>query len=303
LATSTTSCISQTEEPGKSDPTSATAFVSDRSGNLDIFLIQPDGSGLTLVTDNPAVDSDPDWAPDGSQIVFYSKRDGSADIFVMAADGSRPVNHINNLQDSTDDELALRWNPDGTKFSLYTDRFAPRGSCLTEYHQLALLGLGGSEKGLDQFDTVPGEHYASTWSPDWRYLVFNSSRRVSGFQLYIYDSQTGDTDQLTRYPYPHTNPAWSHNGKSLAFVANVDGNNDFFILDLATKEQTRITQHLAKDTQPTLSTDESQIAYVTNRDGNLEIYIMDADGSNPHYLIQHPASDWYPSWSPVFSNS
>lgn len=299
LAISITTCLSPTVKPGISNPTSGIAFVSDRSGNWDIFLIQPDGSGLTQVTDHPAVDSDPDWSPDGRQIAFYSKRDGSADIFIMAADGSQPVNLINDPKDSLDDEFAPRWNPDGTTISLYTDRFPPRGSCTTEIHQLALLRTSGSEKGLDQFETVPGEQYASNWSPDGRYLVFNSSCQIKGFQLYIYDSKNGDTNQITKDPYPHTDPAWSHDGKLLAFVANIEGNIDIYILDLETKKQTRITNHPAKDTQPTWSPYDNQIAFITNRDRNLEIYIMNADGSNPFNLSMHPADDWYPSWSPV----
>lgn len=299
LAISITTRLSQTAEPGVSDPTSGIAFVSDRSGNWDIFLTQPNSSGFTQMTDHPATDSDPDWSPDGSQIAFYSKRDGSADIFIMAADGSQPVNLINDPKDSLDDEFAPRWNPIGTTFTLYTDRFSPRGSCPAEIHQLALLRMSGDEKVLDQFETVPGEQYASSWSPDGRYLVFNSSCQIKGFQLYIYDLQTGDTNQLTNDPYPHTDPAWSHDGKLLAFVANIEGNIDIYILDLETKKQTRITNHPAKDTQPTWSPDDSQIAFTTNRDRNLEIYIMNSDGSNPHNLTQHPADDWYPSWSPV----
>ncbi len=93
------------------DPISGIAFVSDRSGNWDIYLVAPNGEGVNQLTDHPSVDADPDWSADGRQIVFRSRRDGSSDIFVMDADGSQPINLINDPADSFDDEFA----PNGTR--------------------------------------------------------------------------------------------------------------------------------------------------------------------------------------------
>jgi TolB protein len=170
------------------------------------------------------------------------------------------------------------------------------------YHQLSLLQTNGVEMKFDFFDTIAGEQYSSTWSPDGRYLIFNSSCRIPSYQFYIYDTQTGDTSQLTNEPYSHTHPTWSHDGRFLAYAANKDGDNDIFILDLETKEQIQLTHDPAKDTMPSWSPDDKKIAFVTNRDGNEEIYIMEADGSNPNNLTKNSADDWYPSWSPVENN-
>jgi len=255
---------------------------------------------LTQLTDNPTVDADPDWSPDGRLIAFRSRRDGSSDIFIMGSDGSAPINLINDPESSLDDEFAPRWNPDGETFSIYTDRFAPRGYCNSGYHQIALLRQQEGEYVVDLFDTVAGEQYSSSWSPDGRYLVFNSVCRVPGFQLYLYDTQTGETRKLTSTePNSHSQPAWSHDGQSLAFTANIDNNNDIYILDLNTSQQIRITDHPAKDIMPSWSPDDSQIAFVSTREGNKDIFIMNTDGSNIHNLTNNPADDWYPSWSPV----
>jgi len=53
------------------------AFASEESGNVDIYMMRPDGTELTRLTDHPARDEDLSWAPDSSRIVFSSDRDGN----------------------------------------------------------------------------------------------------------------------------------------------------------------------------------------------------------------------------------
>ncbi len=57
-------------------------FVSDRSGNPDLWVIRPDGSDLRQLTTDPSVETDPAWAPHGRLITFISDRDnGVAQVF------------------------------------------------------------------------------------------------------------------------------------------------------------------------------------------------------------------------------
>jgi hypothetical protein len=64
------------------------AFASNRDGNSEIYTMNPDGSGVTRLTTNPALDATPAWSPDGGQIAFTSTRNGNSEIYVMNADGS-----------------------------------------------------------------------------------------------------------------------------------------------------------------------------------------------------------------------
>ena len=70
------------------DPPVTIAFASDVSGNWEIYLTDTTGKQPTNLTDNPAADYYPTWAPDGTQIAFFSRRDGNHEIYVMQADGT-----------------------------------------------------------------------------------------------------------------------------------------------------------------------------------------------------------------------
>ena len=83
------------------------AFISERDGNLEIYVVNADGSGLTNLTNNPATDFVPRWSPNGSRIAFVSHRDGNSEIYVMNADGSG----LTRLTNSPEDESGLTWQP------------------------------------------------------------------------------------------------------------------------------------------------------------------------------------------------
>ena len=64
------------------------AFASHRDGNLEIYVMNADGSGVTRLTDHPVEDWEPNWSPAEGQLAFTSKRDGNLEIYAMNADGS-----------------------------------------------------------------------------------------------------------------------------------------------------------------------------------------------------------------------
>ena len=294
------------DRPPDSQPRAGIAFVSDRDGNWEIYLIQPDGSGLQRLTDAPAVDADPAWSPDGLWIAFRSRRDGSSDIFVMGADGSQPRNLVEDAADSFDDEFGPAWNPDGQSFALYTDRFQPpMGSCPggLGVHHLAFMPLEGG--GIGHFDGLAGEQESLAWSPDGN-LAFSSRCNELYFQIYIWDMAERAVRLVTDGEYNYTSPAWSPDGRSLALVSNRDGSADIFLLELSTGALTNLTQHPASDTTPSWSPDGRSLAFATDRDANgtsgaQEIYVIDIESLQVRNLTNHPADDFRPAWSPVES--
>ena len=65
-------------------------FVSnmDTGSNLQLYKIQPDGTGLTRLSNHANFDYIPEFNADGSKIIFISNRNGPADVFIMNADGT-----------------------------------------------------------------------------------------------------------------------------------------------------------------------------------------------------------------------
>ena len=73
------------------------AFASDRSGNWEIWLTNPDGSDAVQLTSLGAVASGyPHWSPDGQQIVFHSNVDGQWEVYLVPAGGGKPRNITSN---------------------------------------------------------------------------------------------------------------------------------------------------------------------------------------------------------------
>ncbi len=83
------------------------AFVSNRDGNDEIYVINVDGSGLTRLTNNAASDTSPSFSPDGTRLVFESNRDGRPQLYTMKSDGT----DVKRLTTSNGDDRKPYWCP------------------------------------------------------------------------------------------------------------------------------------------------------------------------------------------------
>jgi len=119
------------EDPAWSPNGSQIAFVSNRDGDAEIFVMNTDGTGLRQLTDNRATEGDPAWSPDGSQIAFVRNRETSDnletfrsyDVFVMNADGTG----VRQLTNNDHYEASPVWSPDGSRIAFASGRY---GNCI-----------------------------------------------------------------------------------------------------------------------------------------------------------------------------
>ncbi len=89
------------------------AFQGYRDGNIEIFIMNADGSDVRRVTNDPGIDLPGSWSPDGTKIAFVSNRDGNREVYTTNVDGSG-VSRLTNNVDRDDDPA---WPPDGAKIS------------------------------------------------------------------------------------------------------------------------------------------------------------------------------------------
>jgi hypothetical protein len=106
------------------------AFVSDRSGNEEIWTTAADGSGTpTQLTNDGAGNWVPAFSPDGTRIAFVSDRSGDAEVWSMAADGSDARN-LSNHPGYIDGQWSVSWSPDGSRLAYAMAPFQPPESSL-----------------------------------------------------------------------------------------------------------------------------------------------------------------------------
>lgn len=85
------------------------AFVSDRAGTSDVYLMRPDGDELHALTESSDLDTNPTWSPDSSRLAFVSNRDGARTLYIMQADGS----NVHRLLDAISEDSRPAWRPGG----------------------------------------------------------------------------------------------------------------------------------------------------------------------------------------------
>ena len=99
----------------------------------------------------------------------------------------------------------------------------------------------------------------------------------------------------------NTNPAWSPDGRSIAYTSWLSGFPEVLVSYLYEGRMTRPANGNADDHNflPAFSSDGSQIVFMSNRDGNPDLYVVNADGTGEvRRLTNHPAIDVSPTWSP-----
>lgn len=150
---------------------------------------------------------------------------------------------------------------------------------------LLLAACGGSDKA----------------DPD---LLFVSTRD-GDYAIYALSTSGGDEQRLTEAEvdastpqglFFQTEPAWSPNGRTIAFASKRSGTFDLYAMNVDGSGTRRLTSTKDDDGQPTWSPDGERIAFA--RGGSGRLFVMNADGSGARRLTDEAAEETEPAWSP-----
>jgi len=259
-------------------------WIMNADGTRNRFLVK--GSGA-------------EWSPDGTRIAYIATGEPSgAQVFVRWMDDEGAITQVTRV---TDAPGGLRWSPDGRSL-VFTMRVA-RGPA--KDNPFARVALPAAPKGA-KWTEPPKVVTDLDWRQDREGATDDGVRHV-----FVVPADGGTARQVTNGDWDHGTPAWSPDGRTLAFSALripdaqlAWRESEVYAADVATGTIRQLTRRKGPDANPVWSPDGRMIAYTgfDSTDATWQdaaIYLMNADGSSPRALTK--AMDRSPAgmfWSP-----
>src|SRR3984893_6810944 len=245
----------------------------------------PFAGGETVAMSAEGVSSShPRWSPDGKYLAFLSARnEGKAQVWLLSRAGGE-AQHLTDTPQDVDD---FAWSPDSTRLVVILRD--------PSEEELAAAKTKEKEKeGEDDKDKKPKTK--KPWVIDR--LQFKTDeggyldRRRA--HLYILDLATKQLTQITSGDYDDAHPAWSPDGRLIAFDSNRSNpdpdrtyNTDIWVVAANNTDKgaqlTQVTTNPGDDDVPSWSPDGKLITYITQLDPRLFQYAT-------HHVAVSPAS-------------
>lgn len=255
------------------------AFTKWDGNKHSIWTVNLDGTNQQFLLDYAA---SPSWSPDGTQLAFYGEQgidhqastgNGTDGIWTMGANGENPTQLLPEGSGHV-----VTWSPDGEIIAFDATHGSPS-------RRVYFVNPEGASQA---FETL-GEH--PSFSPDGKQIVVKVCRPNCG--LWIQNPDDSNPRQLTNEGSDGL-PAWSPDGKKIAFSRNVDGNVDIYTINTDGSNLQRLTTVTGNDSVPAWTPDSQQIVFRSTRNNVWQIFIMHTNGTNQRMIVDkvNASDEW-----------
>lgn len=256
----------------------------------NLWLVSLDGGRPHRLTSEGAIDSEPAWSSDGRFIIFTSEREGTRALWRIPANGGS----AERFTAGTGPDSHASISSDGARlvYSTYADDY-----------DVVIVDLASGKQQLIRsllYDASP------SFAPDASALVFASTRRGGRFDLWRQSLSggraTGAPLQLTDLPGTVNTPAFSPDGKWIAFKREVADRREIWVAPLSAGIPERFSDGRGKDVHPAWSPDGAQLVYVSERGAESHLWVAPIHEGRrtgaSRQLTSGQAADRLPAWSP-----
>lgn len=149
--------------------------------------------------------------------------------------------------------------------------------------EIYLMKTNGS--ALKRLTNHPARDIHPYFSPDGKYILFNSTRGNGSFDIFRYTIKTGKTEQITNTAQNETCARYSPDMKTIVYLKNDNYSDDVFMLDISNFLSTNLTQTpSAMDGWPMFNHDGKWIYFSSMENNTYSIYRIKPDGSEKHQI-------------------
>jgi dipeptidyl aminopeptidase/acylaminoacyl peptidase len=253
-----------------------TAILKDDKSEERIWMVPASGGDPVPMTAEGVSSSHPRWSPDGKYLAFLSARnEGKSQVWLL----NRIGGEAQRLADTAQDVDSFAWSPDGRRVVLV----------LRDATAEELEAAKDKDKNKNREKEESGKEKKPKTQKPWVIDRLQFKEDEIGYldrrrtHLYIFDLAAKSLTQVTSGDYDDSQPAWSPDGKQLAFTSNRSQpdpdrtyNSDIWIVAADNTEKgahlTQITTNPGLDNSPAWSPDGKWIAYITQIEPRLFEY-------------------------------
>ncbi len=258
------------------------AFVSKATGNKELYLMDYDGYHVQQLTSNGSINLNPDFSPNGRELIYSSFKRGKSDLYRRELFTGTEVRIVSS--GGTNGFGA--WAPDGKRIAISMSK---DGNA-----EIYLIDKDGRE--LARLTTNPAIDVSPAWSPDGSRLAFVSDRLGSP-QIFIMAADGTGVHRLTTSGSYNAYPRWSPKGDRIAYCRQQEGGFQVHLINPDGSDDQQLTSE-GNNEHPHWSPDGRFIVFSSRRDGREALYVMRADGSGQTRISRGKGEDSHPVWSP-----